>query len=63
MKIHILIFWKKTIDFQEEIAQLKDLLAEELSNNENIKNEYKNQIHILKNDIIVLKYEINNMLC
>ena len=47
----------KILELQKEIIRLNDNMKEDLINNGNMQSEYENQIEILKNDIIVLENE------
>ena len=51
----------KIVELQKEIVRLSDNIKEDLINNENMKTEYENQIEILKNDIIALENENDQM--
>ena len=51
----------KIIELQKEIIRLSDNIKEDLINNENMKTEYENQIEVLKNDIIALENENDQM--
>ena len=51
----------KIVELQKEIIRLSDNIKEDLINNENMKTEYENQIEILKNDIIALENENDQM--
>ena len=51
----------KIIDLQKEIIRLSDNLKEDLINNENMQSEYESQIEVLKNDIIALENENDQM--
>ena len=51
----------KIIELQKEIIRLSDNVKEGLINNESMQNEYESQIETLKNDIIVLENENDQM--
>jgi chromosome segregation ATPase len=51
----------KIVELQKEIIRLSDNIKEDLINNENMKTEYENQIEVLKNDIIALENENDQM--
>ena len=51
----------KIIELQKEIIRLSDNIKEDLINNENMQSEYENQIEVLKNDIIALENENDQM--
>lgn len=51
----------KIIELQKEIIRLSDNMKEDLINNENMQKEYESQIEILKNDIIALENENDQM--
>ena len=51
----------KIIELQKEIIRLSDNVKEGLINNESMQNEYESQIETLKNDIIALENENDQM--
>ena len=47
----------KIVELQKEVIRLSDNIKEDLINNKNMQNEYESQIDVLKNDIIALENE------